>query len=100
MDDFPEKGQALERFSTGKGNLTGEGKPIPPFLRRELQRMLRRYEFLIALIREVESDTAKAVSDPESPFPQKPKAALLANLGRAQSLALTTLTIVLSVKGW
>ena len=60
--------------------LTGEGKPIPPFLRRELQRMLRRYEFLIALIREVESDTAKAVSDPESPFPQKPKVALLAKL--------------------
>jgi transposase len=68
--------------------LTGEGKEIPPFLRRELHRLLRRYEFLAGLLREVESEAAKAVSDPESPFPQKAKVALLARLaGVGQSSA-------------
>ena len=68
--------------------LTGEGKEIPPFLRRELHRLLRRYEFLAGLLREVESEAAKAVSDPESPFPLKAKVALLARLaGVGQSSA-------------
>ena len=60
--------------------LTGEGKAIPPFLRRELHRLLQRYEFLAGLLREVESDARQAIADAESPFPNKEKVKLLAKL--------------------
>lgn len=68
--------------------VTGEGRTIPPFLRRELQRLLRRYEFLIDLLRELEKEAKQAVTDPESPFPKKHKVGLLSKLaGVGQSSA-------------
>jgi transposase len=61
--------------------LTGDGRSLPPFLQRELQRLLRRYEFIGEQIREVEQESAAAVSDPGSGFPKKEKVIRLATLG-------------------
>jgi transposase len=60
---------------------TGDGRPMPPFLRREIGRLLRRYETIEELIAEVERDCQTALSEPTSPFPAKDKAQQLATLG-------------------
>src|ERR1700730_8138357 len=60
---------------------TGDGRPLPPFLRREIGRLLRRYTVIEELIGEVEMDCQMAVADPDSPFPEKAKAQRLATLG-------------------
>jgi transposase len=60
---------------------TGDSRLLPPFLRRELERLLRRYEFIGELVREVEQDAAIAVVDVESGFPYKEKVLQLATLG-------------------
>ena len=60
---------------------TGDGRPMPPFLRREIGRLLRRYELVEELIADVEHDCQTALVEPASPFPAKDKAQQLATLG-------------------
>jgi transposase len=60
---------------------TGDGRPMPPFLRREIGRLLRRYEMIEELIAEVEYDCQTAVAEATSPLPAKEKAQQLATLG-------------------
>jgi len=54
---------------------------MPPFLRREIGRLLRRYEMIEELLDEVERDSQTALAEPTSPFPAKDKAQRLATLG-------------------
>lgn len=70
---------------------TGDGRLLPPFLRRELERLLRRYEFIGELVREVERDAATAVSAEESSFPHKEKVMRLATLGGVGATSATLL---------
>src|SRR5205085_704575 len=60
---------------------TGDGRPIPPYLRREIGRLLRRYKIIEELISEVDVDCQMAVIEPASPFPEKEKVQRLATLG-------------------
>ena len=60
---------------------TGDGRPMPPYLRREIERLLRRYTVIEELIAEVERDCQTAVAEPTSPFPGKEKVRRLATLG-------------------
>jgi transposase len=60
---------------------TGDGRPMPPFLRREIGRLLRRYEVLEELLAEVELDCQTALTEPTSPFPAQDKALRLSTLG-------------------
>jgi transposase len=60
---------------------TGDGRPMPPFLRREIGRLLRRYEMIEELLAEVERDCQTALVEPASQFPAKDKAQRLATLG-------------------
>lgn len=62
-------------------HLTGDGRPIPPHLRREIVRLLRRYAVVEELIDEVELDCQMAVSEPASSFPAKEQVRRLATLG-------------------
>jgi len=71
--------------------LTGDGRLLPPFLRCELERLLRRYEFIGELVREVERDAATAVSTAESSFPHKDKVMRLATLGGIGATSATLL---------
>lgn len=60
---------------------TGDGRPMPQYLRREIERLLRRYTVIEELIAEVERDCETAVAEPTSPFPAKDKVQRLATLG-------------------
>jgi len=60
---------------------TGDGRPIPPYLRREIGRLLRRYAVIEELITEVELDCQTAAVEPASPFPGKDKVQRLSTLG-------------------
>jgi len=60
---------------------TGDGRPMPPHLRREIERLLRRYNVLEELIAEVELDCQMAVAAPTSSLPAKEKVRRLATLG-------------------
>ena len=60
---------------------TGDGRPMPPHLRREIERLLRRYDVIEELIGEVELDCKMAVVDPASTLPAREKAQRLATLG-------------------
>jgi transposase len=60
---------------------TGDGRPMPPFLRREIGRLLRRYEMIEELIDEIGRDCQTALVEPASQFPARDKAQQLARLG-------------------
>jgi transposase len=60
---------------------TGDGRLMPPYLRREIGRLLRRYEVIEELIAEVERDCKMAILEPASSFPAKDKVQRLATLG-------------------
>jgi transposase len=70
---------------------TADGRQIPPYLRREIGRLLRRYEVVEEQIVEVELDSEIAVIEPASPFPARGKVQRLATLcgvGRTSALLL------------
>ena len=48
--------------------MTGDGQPLPPFLRRDIGRMIRHYEFICDQIAEVEGDRHTALNDEGVPF--------------------------------
>lgn len=70
---------------------TGDGRPLPPFLRRELERLLRRYEFVGELIGEVEEDAARAVRAANGAFPHADKVDRLEKLGGIGPISATLL---------
>jgi transposase len=71
--------------------LTGDGRPLPPFLRREIERLLRRYVFIGEMIADVDRDAAMAVSEAESSFPHRDKVRRLERLGGIGLISATLL---------
>jgi len=70
---------------------TGDGRPLAPLLRRDIERMLRHYEFVCQQIAEVVADRSKALA--EDRFPQAEKVRHLATLG---AVGETTATILVA----
>jgi transposase len=70
---------------------TGDGRPLPPFLRRDIERMLRHYAFICAQIAEVEAERSATLADQTSTFPYREKVRRLATLGGVGETAATVL---------
>lgn len=70
---------------------TGDGRPLPPFLRREVGRLLDRHEFVCDLIKNVEGDRREALANEEGTFPCREKVKRLANLGAVGETTATVL---------
>ena len=73
--------------------MTGDGHQLPPFLRRDIERMIRHYEFICIQIAEVETDRKVALTDEMNPFPYRDKVERLATLG---SVGETTATVLVA----
>jgi transposase len=73
--------------------MTGDGRPLPPFLRRDIERMIRHYEFICSQLAEVEADRKLALTDETSSFPHRDKVQRLATLG---SVGETTATVLVA----
>jgi len=71
--------------------ITGDGRPLAPFLRRDIERMLRRYDFVSDQIAEVEADRKVALSDKSGRFPHAEKVQRLATLGAVGETTATVL---------
>ena len=61
-----------ERLDTMR---TGDGRPLAPFLRRDIERMLCHYDFVSQQIEEVVADRKKALADKSGRFPHADKGA-------------------------
>lgn len=70
---------------------TGDGRPLPPFLRRDIERMLRHYAFINEQIAEVELERSAALADATSTFPCREKVRRLAMMGGVGETAATVL---------
>jgi len=77
-----------ERLDTMR---TGDGRPLAPFLRRDIERMLHHYDFVSQQIEEVVADRKKALADRNGLFPQAEKVQLLATLGAVGETTATVL---------
>jgi transposase len=73
--------------------LTGDGRRLPPFLRHDIERMIRHYEFICSQLAEVEADRKLALTDETSSFPHRDKVRRLAMLG---SVGETTATVLVA----
>jgi transposase len=73
--------------------LTGDGRRLPPFLRHDIERMIRHYEFICGQLAEVEADRKLALTDETSSFPHRDKVRRLAMLG---SVGDTTATVLVA----
>jgi transposase len=73
--------------------MTGDGRRLPPFLRRDIERMIRHYEFICDQLSEVEADRRVALTDETSSFPHRDKVRRLATLG---SVGETTATVLVA----
>ncbi len=73
--------------------MTGDGRRLPPFLRRDIERMIRHYEFICDQIAEVEADRKAALTDETSSFPHRDKVRRLTTLG---SVGETTATVLVA----
>ena len=73
--------------------ITGDGRPLPPFLRRDIERMIRHHEFICSQLAEVEADRKVALTDEMSSFPHRDKVRRLATLG---SVGETTATVLVA----
>lgn len=73
------------------GMLTGDGRPLPPFLRREIERMLRHHAFLSAQLAEVEADRGRALAEAGAGFPFAEKVRRLATMGGVGEISATVL---------
>ena len=73
--------------------MTGDGRRLPPFLRRDIERMIRHYEFICSQLTEVEADRKLALTDETSSFPHRDKVRRLATLG---SVGETTATVLVA----
>jgi len=70
---------------------TGDGRPLAPFLRRDIERMLSRYDLVSRQIAEVEADRKEALSDKSGRFPHAEKVQRLAMLGAVGETTATVL---------
>jgi transposase len=70
---------------------TGDGRPLAPFLRRDIERMLCHYDFVTQQIEEVVADRKEALADKSGRFPQAEKVQLLATLGAVGETTATVL---------
>jgi len=76
------------RFDT---MMTGDGRPLPPFLRRDIERMFRHHEFICSQLAEVEADRKVALADETSCFPHRDKVRRLRMLGAVGETTATVL---------
>jgi transposase len=79
-----------DRLDTMK---TGDGRQLPPFLRHDIERMIRHYEFICSQLTQVEADRRAALTDETSSFPNRDKVRRLATLG---SVGETTATVLVA----
>jgi transposase len=70
---------------------TGDGRPLGPFMRRDVERMLRHLEFINQQIAEAEADRGQALSVPSSSFPCRGKVKTLTKLDGIGETTATTL---------
>ena len=70
---------------------TGDGRPLAPFLRRDIERMLRRYDLVSQQIEEVVADRREALADNSGRFPHAEKVQRLATLGAVGETTATVL---------
>ena len=70
---------------------TGDGRPLAPFLRRDIERMLCHYDFVTQQIEEVLADRKEALTDRSGRFPHAEKVQLLATLGAVGETTATVL---------
>jgi len=70
---------------------TGDGRPLAPFLRRDIERMLCRYDFVSQQIEEVIADRKQALADNRGRFPHADKVQLLATLSAVGETTATVL---------
>jgi transposase len=70
---------------------TGDGRPLPPFLRRDVERMLQHYAFICEQIAEVEAECSATLADETSTFPHREKVHRLAMLGGVGETTATVL---------
>jgi transposase len=73
--------------------MTGDGRRLPPFLRHDIERMIRHYEFICGQLAEVEADRKLALTDETSSFPHRDKVRRLVTLG---SVGETTATVLVA----
>jgi transposase len=71
--------------------MTGDGRRLPPFLRHDIERMIRHYEFICGQLAEVEADRKLALTDETSSFPHRDKVRRLATLGAVGETTATVL---------
>jgi transposase len=70
---------------------TGDGRKLAPFLRRDIERMLRHYQFLCDQIKEVEADRKSALTDESGKFPHREKVHRLSTLAAVGETTATVL---------
>ena len=70
---------------------TGDGRPLPPFLRHEIGRLLDRHEFVCDLMKKVEADRKRTLASDDTKFPCREKVKRLANLGAVGETTATVL---------
>ena len=70
---------------------TGDGRPLPPFVRRDIERMLRHYDFVSQQIEEVTVDRKEALAGKRGHFPHADKVQRLTMLGAVGETSATVL---------
>ena len=92
--------ERLDTLRTGDGRplapfllRTGDGRPLAPFLRRDIERMLRHYDFISQQIEEVVTDRKQALADKGGKFPQAEKVERLSTL---RAVGETTATVLVA----
>ncbi len=70
---------------------TGDGRALAPCLRRDIERMLTRYDLISQQIAEVEADRRAALTDNRGTFPHADKVQRLATLGAVGETTATVL---------
>jgi transposase len=70
---------------------TGDGRPLAPFLRRDIERMLNHYDFVSQQIEEVVADRKQALANRSGCFPHADKVEQLATLGAVGETTATVL---------
>jgi len=92
--------ERLDTLRTGDGRplapfllRTGDGRPLAPFLRRDIERMLRHYDFISQQIEEVVTDRKQALAAKSGKFPQAEKVERLSTL---RAVGETTATVLVA----
>ena len=73
--------------------MTGDGRPLGPFLRRDIERMLTRYDIVSQQIEEVVAERREALADNSGRFPHAEKVQRLTTLG---AVGQTTATVLVA----